>query len=74
MIAGDGTVLPSTITIKGKHDGLIAQSEFTMYPAGHHYRCQEAAWMDEQVMLAWKMRFLTFFLRKNKHSPIFSPF
>ncbi len=53
MITGDGTVLPSTIVFKGKHDGRIARSEFTTYPAGHHYCCQEAAWMDEQVMLAW---------------------
>ena len=27
--------------------------EFATYLAGHHYCCQEAAWMDEQVMLAW---------------------
>jgi hypothetical protein len=52
-IAGDGMVLPSTIIFKGKHDGRIARLEFATYPAGHHYRCQEAAWMDEQVMLAW---------------------
>ncbi len=53
MITGDGTVLPSMIIFMGKHNGRIARSEFTTYPAGHHYRCQEAAWMDEQVMLAW---------------------
>jgi hypothetical protein len=52
-IAGDGMVLPSTIIFKGKHDGCIARSEFTTCPAGHHYCCQEATWMDEQVMLAW---------------------
>ncbi len=53
MIAGDGTVLPSMIIFKGKHNGRITRSEFTMYPAGHHYCCQEAAWMDKRVMLAW---------------------
>jgi hypothetical protein len=52
-IMGDGTVLPSTIMFKGKHEGRIARSEFAMYPAGHHYCFQEAALMDEQVMLAW---------------------
>ena len=52
-IAGDGTVLPSMIIFKGEHNGCIARSEFTTYPAGHHYRCQEAARMDERVMLAW---------------------
>jgi hypothetical protein len=52
-IVGDSMVLPSMIIFKGKHNGRIARLEFTMYPAGHHYRCQEAAWMDERVMLAW---------------------
>jgi hypothetical protein len=53
MIAGDSMVLPSMIIFKGKHNGRIARSESTTYPAGHHYCCQEAAWMDEQVMLTW---------------------
>ncbi len=35
------------------NDGRIARSEFATYPAGHHYCCQEAVRMDEQVMLAW---------------------
>ncbi len=52
-IAGDGMVLPSMIVFKGKYNGRITRSEFTTYPAGHHYCSQEAAWMDEQVMLAW---------------------
>ncbi len=51
--AGDSTVLPSAIIFKGKHEGHIAQLEFATYLAGHHYRCQEAAWMGEQVMLTW---------------------
>jgi hypothetical protein len=41
------------IIFKGKHDGRIAQSEFATYPAGHHHRRQDAAWMDKHVMLAW---------------------
>jgi hypothetical protein len=53
IIVGDSTVLPSMIIFEGKHDGRIAQLEFTTYPAGPHYCCQEAVWMDEQVMLAW---------------------
>jgi hypothetical protein len=27
--------------------------EFVTYLAVHHYCCQEAVWMDKQVMLAW---------------------
>ena len=27
--------------------------EFDAYPTTNHYRCQENAWMDERVMLAW---------------------
>jgi hypothetical protein len=42
-IASDGTVLLLMIIFKGKHNGRIARSEFTMYPAGHHYCCQEPA-------------------------------
>ncbi len=52
-IAGDGTVIPLAIIFKGKHDGRIARLEFATYPAGHHYCCQDAAWMDKHVMLAW---------------------
>jgi hypothetical protein len=53
MIMGDGTVLPSMIIFKGKHNGRIARSEFATYREGYHDCCQEAVWMDEQVMLAW---------------------
>jgi hypothetical protein len=52
-IAADGTVLPSTIVFKGKPDGRIARTEFGTYPTTHHYHCQDSAWMDERVMLAW---------------------
>jgi hypothetical protein len=53
MITDDGMLLPLTIIFKGKHNGRIAQTEFAMYPATHHYCYQEAMWMDKQVMLAW---------------------
>jgi hypothetical protein len=52
-IAADGTVLPSVVVFKGKHDGRIANREFGIYPTTHHYHCQARAWMDERVMLAW---------------------
>ncbi len=52
-IALRGALLPSTIILKGKHDGHIAQKEFATYLAANNCRCQEAAWMDKQVMLAW---------------------
>ncbi len=52
-ITDDGTVLPLMVIFKGKHDGRIARSEFATYTAAHHYCCQDAAWMDKHVMLAW---------------------
>jgi hypothetical protein len=52
-IADEGTLLPSTIIFKGKHGRPIAQTEFVMYLAANNYRCQDATWMDKQVMLAW---------------------
>jgi hypothetical protein len=51
-IAGDGTLLMLMIIFKGKHGGRIAQTEFALYPAAHHYHCQDTVWMDEQVMIA----------------------
>jgi hypothetical protein len=52
-ITADGTVLPSMVIFKGKANGHIAKTEFATYPAPHRYCCQENAWMDEVVMLAW---------------------
>ncbi len=53
MITADGMVLPSMVIFKGKPNGRIAKMEFATYPAPHRYCCQENAWMDEAVMLAW---------------------
>jgi len=52
-IVADGTLLPSTLVFEGKPDGRIAKKEFSTYPKTHFYKCQEAAWMDEEVMIAW---------------------
>jgi hypothetical protein len=52
-IAADGTLLPSMIVFKGAPKGRIAKFEFASYPTTNHYRCQENAWMDEAVMVAW---------------------
>ena len=52
-IAGDGTVLPLVVVFTGKKNGRIAKKEFSTFPTSHHYHCQDAAWMDETVMLAW---------------------
>jgi len=52
-ITADGTLLPSTLVFKRKPDGRIAKKEFSTYPKTHFYKCQEAAWMDEEVMIAW---------------------
>jgi hypothetical protein len=52
-ITADGTLLPSTLVFKGKPDGCIAKKEFSTYPRTHFYKCQENAWMDKEVMIAW---------------------
>ncbi len=54
-VTADGTLLPSTLIFKGKLDGRIAKKEFPsgVYPDGHFYKCQDNAWMDEDVMIAW---------------------
>ncbi len=51
--AGDGMVLPSVVVFEGKANGRIVKKEFETFPTSHHYHCQDAAWMDETVMLAW---------------------
>ena len=48
-----GLVLPLMVIFKGKSDGCIARKEFCDYPTIHHYHCQDSAWMDEKVMIAW---------------------
>ena len=55
MITADGTLLPSTHVYKGKPNGKMGMKEFPsgIYPAMHFYKCQEAAWMDEVVMIVW---------------------
>ena len=52
-IAADGTVLPAMVVFKGTATGRIARHELGTYPTTNHYRCQDNAWMDEAVMLAW---------------------
>jgi len=52
-ICADGTVLPSVVIFKGKPGGRIEKTEFATVPPNHQYHCQAAAWMDEDVMIAW---------------------
>ena len=52
-ITGSGAVLPSMVIFKGKPNGRIAKTEFANYPTTHRWRCQDNAWMDEGVMIAW---------------------
>jgi len=53
-IAEDGTGLPLVVVFKGNANGHIAKKkEFATFPTSHHYHCQDAAWMDKTVMLAW---------------------
>jgi hypothetical protein len=63
-ITADGTLLPSSLVFEGKSDGRIAKKEFSTYPKTHFYKCQEAAWMDEEVMITWVNEVLT--TRGNK--------
>ncbi len=53
-IMAGGTLLPSTLVFKGMPNGRIAKKDFPsgVYPATHFYKCQENAWMDEEVMIA----------------------
>jgi hypothetical protein len=37
----------------GKNNGTIARHELPTLPIDLHYRCQEKAWFDEEVMLDW---------------------
>ncbi len=54
-ITADGTLLSSMLVFKGKPNGRIVTREFLSgdYPATHFYKCQDAAWMDEVVMIVW---------------------
>ncbi len=53
-ITAKGTLLPLMLVFKGKPNGCIATKEFPSgdYPTTHFYKCQDAAWMDEVVMIA----------------------
>jgi hypothetical protein len=52
-ITADGLVLPLMVIFKGKANGRIARTEFGTYLAPHRHHCQDNAWMDKVVMLAW---------------------
>ena len=44
---------PFFVLFLGKLNGRIVQCEFSMYPEGMIYSCQDNAWMDERVILMW---------------------
>jgi hypothetical protein len=52
-ITADCRVLPSMVIFKGKAHSRIAKTEFATYPAPRRFCCQENAWMDKVVVLAW---------------------
>jgi hypothetical protein len=54
-IMADSTLLLSTLVFKGKQNGCIATKEFPSgnYPTTHFNKCQDSAWMDKEVMIAW---------------------
>jgi hypothetical protein len=49
----DGTLLPTMVVFKGMANGKITRTELGSYPTTNHYCCQESAWMDKAVMVAW---------------------
>jgi hypothetical protein len=55
IITTDGTLLPLMLVFKGTLNGRIARTEFPSgnYLATHFYKCQDAAWMDKEMMIAW---------------------
>ena len=63
MITTDGTLLLLMLIFKGKSNGRIVRTEFPSgnYPATHFYKCQDAAWMDEEVMIAWVNKVLALY-------------
>jgi hypothetical protein len=61
-IAGNGTVLPLVEVFKGKPKGCIATKEFSTYPRGHSYCCQDTTWMDAEVMIIWLDKILKQYL------------
>ncbi len=63
-IMADGTLLPLTLVYKGMPNGRIVQREFQSgdYPTTHFYKCQDAAWMDEVVMITWVNKVLALYI------------
>jgi DDE superfamily endonuclease len=57
-VTASGKALTPLLVFKGKPGGRIETREFSTYPGGIVYACQENAWMDEAVMLLWVERVL----------------
>ena len=60
-----GELLEPLIVFKGKLGGRIESREFATYPPGAVYACQDAAWMDERVMLKWVELVLKPYVKKG---------
>ena len=52
-VTASGKMLPPFLIFKGKPNGRIAMREFSTYPVGGKYACQEKAWMNEEKMHEW---------------------
>ena len=52
-ITASGESLPPMIIFKGSPKGRIVKTELATLDPTCFYRCQRAAWMDEDCMLAW---------------------
>ena len=55
-VASNGDKLPPLAVFHGTLNGTVAKSfsrRENPFPTGIHYRCNQSAWMTEQVMLDW---------------------
>ena len=49
-LQASGKILPHYLIFKGKPNCHISMHEFSSYPDGGKYACQEKAWMNEEKM------------------------
>jgi hypothetical protein len=68
-ITASGESLPPMIIFKGSPKGRIVKKELPTLDPTCFYRCQKAAWMDEDCMLAWVDLVLKKYLVDNPPPP-----
>ena len=68
-ITASGESLPPMIIFKGSPKGRIVKTELATLDPTCFYRCQRAAWMDEDCMLTWVDLVLKKYLVDNPPPP-----